>query len=133
MTIPNKELPDLQIDTSLSSPLGSAAARRALDYYLKPAVSEDVVEDRFFDVNQNVSNEEALVRAIELLCCASATANESASHLQGPPRDLAISSVHMIEMAKALLDRSLDRIQLGERGTVVRGAEKIFNRADKIV
>ena len=108
MTIPNIELLDLQIDTSLTSPKGSAAAQRALDYYLKPAVSDEVEEERFFDVNRNVSSEEALVRATDLLRCAAATAYESANHLQGSHRDLAFSTVHMIDMAKALLDRSLD-------------------------
>ncbi|WP_201190806.1 DUF6124 family protein [Pseudomonas fluorescens] len=113
MNIPNKELPDLPIDTSLTSPQGSAAAQRALDYYLKPTVSGEVLEERFFDVNRNVSSEEALVRASDLLRCAAATANESASHLLGSHRDLAFSTVHMIDMAKALLDRSLDGIEQG--------------------
>lgn len=109
MTIPSHDPLDLQIDTSLTSPKGSAAAQRALDYYLKPAVSDEVVEERFFDVNRNVSCEEALVRASDLLRCAAATAYESANHLHGSIRDLAFSTVHMIDMAKALLDRSLDR------------------------
>ena len=71
---PANELPDLQIDTSLTSPQGSAAAQRALDYYLKPAVSENEVEERFFDVNRNISREEALVHASDLLRCAAAIA-----------------------------------------------------------
>ncbi|MVV50051.1 DUF3077 domain-containing protein [Pseudomonas sp. PB120] len=109
MNIPSNDLPDIQIDTSLTSPAGSAAAQRALDYYLKPAVSEVVVEEeRFFAVNRNISSEEALVHATDLLRCAAATAFESANHLQGANRDLAFSTVHMIDMAKALLDRSLD-------------------------
>lgn len=108
MTIPCNDLPDMQIDTSLTSPKGSAAAQRALDYYLKPAVSEAAEEERFFDVNRNVSSEEALVRASDLLRCAAATAYESANNLKGAHRDLAFSTVHMIDMAKALLDRSLD-------------------------
>ena len=108
MNIPNNELPDVQIDTSLTSPLGSAAAQRALDYYLKPAVSEEVVEARFFDVNRNVSCEEALVRASDFMRCAATTATESASQLHGVHRDLALTTAHMIELARALLDRSLD-------------------------
>jgi len=108
MTQPANDQPDMQIDTSLTSPQGSAAAQRALDYYLKPTVSEEVAETRFFDVNHNVSSEEALVHASDLLRCAAATASESASHLQGANRDLAFSAVHMIDMARALLDRSLE-------------------------
>ena len=108
MNIPSNDLPDLQIDTSLNTPLGSAAAQRALDYYLKPAVAEEGVQEHFFDVNRNVSIEEALVHASGLLRCAAATAYESASHLHGAHRDLALSTVHMIDMAKAMLNRSLE-------------------------
>lgn len=111
MNQPANDLPDMQIDTSLTSPQGSAAAQRALDYYLKPAVSEEGGAERFFDVNRNVSSEEALVHASDLLRCAAATAYESASHLQGTSRDLAFSAVHMIDMAKAMVDRSLERHQ----------------------
>ncbi|WP_392890376.1 DUF6124 family protein [Pseudomonas migulae] len=110
MNLPVNDLPDLQIDTSLTSPKGSAAAQKALDYYLKPTVSEEAEEERFFDVNRNVSSEEALVRASDLLRCAAATASEAANNLRGVHRDLACSTVHMIDMAKALLDRSLDGI-----------------------
>ena len=110
------ELPDLQdrsIDTTLKSPEGFAAAQRALDYYLKPAVSEEVVETRFFEVNRNISREEALVHASDLLRCAAATAYESGNNIQGTNRQLAFSTVHMIDMARALVDRSLESAQNG--------------------
>jgi hypothetical protein len=113
MNPPTNDLPDMQIDTTLTSPLDSAAAQRALDYYLKPAISEEVAEPRFFDVNRNISGEEALVHALDLLRCAAATAYESASHLQGASRDLAFSTVHMIDMAKAMVDRSLEQYENG--------------------
>ncbi|KQZ83660.1 MULTISPECIES: DUF3077 domain-containing protein [unclassified Pseudomonas] len=108
MNQPANDLPDLQIDTSLTSAKGSAAAQRALDYYLKPAVSVEQVEERFFDVNRNIKSEEALVHASDLLRCAAATAFETANHLQGTNRDLAFSAVHMIDMARAMVDRSLE-------------------------
>ena len=107
MTLPSNDLPDMQIDTTLTSPKGNAAAQRALDYYLKPAVSEPAAVERFFDVNPDISVEEALIHAFDLLRCAAATAHESASNLHGPSRDLAYSTVHMIDMAKAMIDRSL--------------------------
>ncbi|WP_375538568.1 DUF6124 family protein, partial [Pseudomonas chlororaphis] len=44
----------------------------------------------------------------DLLRCAAASAYEAADHLRGTRRDLAFSVVHMIDMAKALVDRSLD-------------------------
>ncbi|MGE8153392.1 DUF6124 family protein [Pseudomonas vancouverensis] len=109
MNNPANDLPDVQIDTTLTSPQGVAAAQRALDYYLKPAVSEEAHESRFFEVNKHITSEEALVHASALLKCAVATANESANHLQGVNRDLAFSTVHMVEMAKAMIDRSLER------------------------
>ncbi|MHC8391389.1 DUF6124 family protein [Pseudomonas sp. MDT2-39-1] len=107
MTLPSNDLSDMQMDTTLTSPKGNAAAQKALDYYLKPTVSEAVVGERFFDVNPAVSGEEALVHASDLLRCAAATAYESASNLHGASRDLAFSTVHMIDMAKAMIDRSL--------------------------
>nr|WP_180206061.1 DUF3077 domain-containing protein [Pseudomonas sp. SbOxS1]NYU06225.1 DUF3077 domain-containing protein [Pseudomonas sp. SbOxS1] len=113
MNPPSNDLPDIQIDTSLHSPQGSAAAQRALDYYLKPAVSEEVGQEPLFDVNRNISIEEALVHASGLLRCAAATAYESASHLHGADRDLALSTVHMIDMAKAMVNRSLEGDQKG--------------------
>ncbi|MVW88231.1 DUF6124 family protein [Pseudomonas sp. PB101] len=111
MNPPANDLPNIQIDTTLTSPQGSAAAQRALDYYLKPTVSEEMDEPRFFDVNRNIGGEEALVHALDLLRCAAATAYESANHLQGANRDLAFSTVHMIDMARAMVDRSLEKYE----------------------
>ena len=67
MTLPSNDLPDMQIDTTLTSPKGNAAAQRALDYYLKPTVSEPAAVERFFDVNPQISAEEALVHASDLM------------------------------------------------------------------
>ncbi|RON47295.1 DUF6124 family protein [Pseudomonas frederiksbergensis] len=108
MTNPSHDVPDMQFDTTFTSPKGCAAAQRALDYYLKPTVSEVEVQSRFFDVNRNVSSEEALVHASDLLRCAAATAQEAADNQQGAKRALAFSVVHMIDMAQAMVDRSLD-------------------------
>ncbi|ABA75399.1 MULTISPECIES: DUF6124 family protein [Pseudomonas] len=108
MNIPSKDLPDLQMDTTFTSPQGCAAAQRALDYYLKPAVSEPEVDERFFGVNSNLSGEESLVHASDLLRCAAATAFKAADSLQGVNRDLAFSVVHMVDMARAMVDHSLD-------------------------
>lgn len=108
MNITSKDLPDLQMDTNFTSPQGCAAAQRALDYYLKPAVSEPEVDERFFGVNSNLSGEESLVHASDLLRCAAATAFKAADGLQGVSRDLAFSVVHMVDMARAMVDHSLD-------------------------
>ncbi|MBV4474094.1 DUF6124 family protein [Pseudomonas botevensis] len=112
MNITSKDLPDLDTDTTFNSPQGNAAAQRALDYYLKPTVSEPKPEERFFGVNRHLSNEESLVHASDLLRCAAATAFKAADSLQGVNRDLAFSAVHMVDMARAMVDHALDR---GER------------------
>lgn len=108
MDITRKDTPEQEPDTDFTSLKGCAAAQRALDYYLKPTVSELDVEEPLFQINRNVSQEEALVHASDLLRCAAATAYESANNLPGTSRDLALSVVHMIDMAKALVDRALD-------------------------
>jgi len=71
-----------------------------------------VTEERFFDVNRSISGEEALVHASDLMRCAAAIAYESASNLQGASRDLAFSTVHMIDMARAMVDRALKSDQI---------------------
>ncbi len=108
MTITSTDLSDEPMDTSLNSPQGLAAAQRALDYYLKPAASAEPDETRFFAVNKNLSSEEALVHASDLMRCAASIAYESASNLQGASRDLTLSTVHLIDMARAMVDRSLN-------------------------
>lgn len=57
------------------------------------------------------SLEKSLLHVSELLRCASATAYETGDCLSGPKRDLAFSVVHLIGMAKAELDQSLERVE----------------------
>lgn len=111
MDITGKNAPEQEPDTDFTSPKGCAAAQRALDYYLKPTVSEFDAGQPFFEINRNISREEALVHASDLLRCAAATAYESANNLLGTSRDLALSVMHMIDMAKAMVDGSLDKDQ----------------------
>ena len=108
MDTPNKDQPGSPFDGTFPSLQDCPAAKRALDYYLKPGVSQTQSERRFFDVHHSISAEEALVHACDLLRCAAATANESANQLNGSSRDLAFSVVHMIDLVKVMLDRSLD-------------------------
>ncbi|MGN8278120.1 DUF6124 family protein [Pseudomonas sp. SMV71] len=108
MDTSNKDLPNSPFNGTFPPLQDCPAAQRALDYYLKPAVSEEKTEHRFFDVNRNIGAEEALVHACDLLRCAAATAHESANRLDGSSRDLAFSVVHMIDLVKVMLDRSLD-------------------------
>lgn len=50
---------------------------------------------------------QSMAHAADLLRCAAATAYESADHLSGSKRDLAFSVVHMIDMARAAVEKSL--------------------------
>jgi hypothetical protein len=55
--------------------------------------------------------EEALGHASNLLQCAAATAYESGDRLTGSDRHLALSVVHLIDMAKMVIDHSLIRLE----------------------
>ncbi|MBY8944865.1 MULTISPECIES: DUF6124 family protein [unclassified Pseudomonas] len=94
----------------------SGAAQRALDFYLKENMSAPVQDDSFFAIKPGISQEEALVHASDLLRSAAATAYESASSHQGNQRDLAFSVVYLIDMAKAMVERSLQAPEVRANG-----------------
>ncbi|UII69463.1 DUF3077 domain-containing protein [Pseudomonas sp. HN11] len=98
--------PEITEETELHDLRSSRAAQRALDFYLKEDMSASVPDDALFVINPGISQEEALVHASDLLRCAAATAYESASSHQGNHRDLAFSVVYLIDMAKAMVERS---------------------------
>ncbi|QXI26822.1 DUF6124 family protein [Pseudomonas vanderleydeniana] len=116
MTSSTKTQIDIDTTPTYDSLRDGPATRRALDYYLKPTVSSSIAEgspyriseDRLFTVRHNLSAEEAMIHASDLLRCAAATAYEAADALQGSSRDLAFSVVHMIDMAKAMVDRAVN-------------------------
>ncbi len=60
-----------------------------------------------FIVNEAVNQEKALNYASDLLRCIITTAYESGDSAQGRGRDLAFSVLHLAEMAKAMVDRSI--------------------------
>ncbi|MBD8097217.1 DUF3077 domain-containing protein [Pseudomonas fluorescens] len=107
MTTSPYHLPELPENTELHHMHCSGAAQRALDYYLKEDMSAPASGTAFFTINSSISQEEALVHASDLLRSAAATAYESASSHQGNQRDLAFSVVYLIDMAKAMVERSL--------------------------
>jgi len=88
--------------------LDSEAARRALDYYLNPTPTiPNASEDSLVIARQDLSAQAAAEHAADLLRCAAASAFEAADNLKGSQRDLAFSVMHMINMARALLNRSV--------------------------
>jgi len=100
-------LPDTPENDDLQGLRSSGAAQRALDFYLRENLSAPDPDGVLFAIKPGVSQEEALVHASDLLRSAAATAYESASSHQGNHRDLAFSVVYLIDMAKAMVERSL--------------------------
>jgi hypothetical protein len=60
----------------------------------------------------NPTLEDSLAQISGLLRCAKATAYESADTQSGSNRDLAFSVVHLIDMARVIVDRSLDQVEI---------------------
>ncbi|MCV4264782.1 DUF3077 domain-containing protein [Pseudomonas capsici] len=56
--------------------------------------------------------EETLLRVSDLLRSASAAAYETGDQLSGQKRDLAFSVIYLVEMAHALVERSLEKIEV---------------------
>lgn len=67
--------------------------------------------NRFFSVRTDISAEDALAHTADLLRCATTTAYEAADSLRGAQRDHAMSVMHLVEMAQAMVDGLLDRKQ----------------------
>ena len=96
----------------LESIKDSIATQRALDYYLKPPVSQQVPDKKIFQVSDDVSQEEALVLASDYLRCAIANAQSASEHQQGSQRDLLLSLLFLMEPSRQLLDKAIDMQQL---------------------
>ena len=92
--------------------LDRAAANRALDYYLtdhKPACSAG---SSTYAISSSVNLEAALAQASDLLRCAVASASEAGDGLCGLARDRVLSVMHLVELARAYVDKSLDGVAM---------------------
>ena len=116
MTTPHCPQPATPEHNELNDMRSSGAARRALDYYLKEDMSAPTADSALFAIKPDITQEEALVHASDLLRSAAATAYESANSHQGNQRDLAFSVVYLIDMAKAMVERSLQAPQAQANG-----------------
>ncbi|MDF9619596.1 hypothetical protein P5705_18270 [Pseudomonas entomophila] len=85
--------------------LDEEAARRALDYYLNPTPTAAELERSLWTLREGVTTAQASEHAMALLRCASATAQETGAHLQGTTREVVFALMHMINMARALLEQ----------------------------
>lgn len=90
-----------------------AAAQLALNHRLAnpPDRDKPVLEmpQSLFKVNPDLSAEEALTTACEILQSIIATSYETAESLNGSRRKLALASVHLAEIAYTLVDSVLEK------------------------
>lgn len=103
---PPLSMPDAA--ASDDSLLDRVAADRALNYYLLGNQARPSAGMSTYAINENVNLETALIEASSLLRCASASASEAGHNLCGAPRDLVLSVLHLVDLAKAYVDKSLD-------------------------
>ena len=90
--------------------LDRAAAERALNYYLQNHKPYRPIGTAMLAIPDSVNSEAALAQASDLLRCAGACANEAENGLSGPSRDLVLSVMHLVELAKGYVDKSLDTL-----------------------
>ncbi|KPX47485.1 Uncharacterized protein ALO68_00249 [Pseudomonas syringae pv. helianthi] len=86
----------------------NAVVKRAMAYYLPISRPAKEAQDSKFDF---ISLEATLVHALDFLRCASATAHELGNELTGSQRDLLFASMHMVEMASVMVERSLECVE----------------------
>ena len=92
--------------------LDRAAADRALNYYLQDHKPIRHVDTATYAICDSVNFEAALAQASDLLRYAGASASEAGNGLSGQPRDLMMSVMHLVELAKAYVDKSLDGLAM---------------------
>lgn len=88
--------------------LDRAAANRALDFYLHDPKPARPVAPVTYEIPDSVNLEVALAQASDLLRCAGASASEVGNGMHGDARDLVLSIGHLVTMARAYVDKSLD-------------------------
>ena len=77
--------------------------RRAIDYYLKASAPDAPT----FILNDNLSLEDALAHAADLLHCAVETAHGSGEVMKAQQRAV----MHLVEIAKGVVDQALGCVQ----------------------
>ena len=92
--------------------LDRAATDRALDFYLLDSKPPRHVDSATYAIPDSVNLEAALAQASDLLRCAVASASEAGDGLCGPARDRVLSVMHLVELARAYVDKSLDGVAM---------------------
>ncbi|WP_439855226.1 DUF6124 family protein [Pseudomonas yamanorum] len=68
-------------------------------------------EPALFAVDPDTSFESALIHTSSLLHCASVTAQQAGDQLDGTSRALVVSVMHLVDMARVMVDRAVDCLQ----------------------
>ncbi|MBC3364000.1 DUF6124 family protein [Pseudomonas sp. SWRI154] len=95
-------------ETSDSSAF-DAAAKRALDYYLNPK-PEEPAPGQLFTVVYGLDMECLLANLSETLASADAMISDLAFELEGSRRHVTLGIQQLIELAKLLANRALERV-----------------------
>ncbi|PMZ70985.1 DUF6124 family protein [Pseudomonas sp. FW305-70] len=104
-----KSVPDPPPETSTEDPLRDRSALyRAIDFHLTGKQPAPPDEMRFYNVSKDVSFEDTQLYVADLLRCASVTAYQCGEQLKGADRAMVYSIWHLLEIAKAMVDHSIE-------------------------
>ncbi|MEE5115714.1 hypothetical protein V2J95_13050 [Pseudomonas alliivorans] len=104
-----KVTPDPPSKASTGAPVfDQAVVKRAMACYLPIGRTHTESQD---NSTGYMNLEATLLHALDFLRCASATAYELGDELVGSKRDLAFAAMHMAEMAKVMVERSLECVE----------------------
>ena len=92
--------------------LDRAATERALNFYLQGHKPVRPMGTAMYAIPDSVNSEAALAQASDLLRCAVASASEAGDGLCGLARDRVLSVMHLVELARAYVDKSLDGVAM---------------------
>lgn len=108
--VPDPHSFTLQYDAAQcdSQSLDHAATDRALNYYLQDHKPTRHMDTATYSINDSVNFGAALGQASDLLCCAGASVSEAGHGLSGQPYDLMMPVMHLVELTKTFVDKSLD-------------------------
>ncbi|WP_053153814.1 DUF6124 family protein [Pseudomonas sp. Pf153] len=86
------------------------AAKRALDFYLKPDSETDPPPGQLFTVVNGIDTECLLANLSETLASADAMISDLAFELEGSRRHVALGIQQLIELGGLLANRALDKV-----------------------
>ena len=108
-------------DTDPASPYESVdskkfheAADRALDYYLKPVISQDLPRkpSTIYFIAPDANDETLLVNACESLASASVMLSDFAGLMEGTHRNTLLGIQQVVMLAELAVNRVLDRVEV---------------------